>query len=170
MSNGAEVRALKKLQDYRNAKNADEDLDKMKAAADDFHDVILLIEPDRRDELLDIFNALVEADAKEVFEEFAKVAQGFGEVKDAFEMGAKMAKDGKNSLFFPSAAAELAKVAGAFKALKEAAEKVIDEVDDLEEPFRKKDGKALLDEGKQAQKALIGLLEKLEEMRDALPD
>jgi hypothetical protein len=169
MSNEAEARAVKILQDYRNAKT-DGSSDRMDEAADNFHDIIDFVEPDRRDELEAIFNALVESDAKKVFEEFAKVARGFGEVKDAFEMGEKMALEGKNDLFFPAAAAELAKVAGAFKALKAAAEKVIAEVDDLEEPFKKQDGEALVEEGKQAKNALEELLQKLEEMRAVLPD
>jgi hypothetical protein len=170
MSNGAEARALNALQEYRNAR-AENDADKEDQAGDRFNDFIMFVEDeDRRNELMAIFNALVEADAENIFVEFAKVARGFGEVKDAFEMGEKMAEEGKNDLFFPSAATELAKMAGAFKELKAAAEKVIDEIDDLEVPFKKKDGKALVDEGEQVKDALQELMEKLEEMRDALPD
>ena len=55
MSNEAEARAVKILQDYRNAK-ADGSSDKIDEAADNFHDIIDFVEPDRRDELEAIFN------------------------------------------------------------------------------------------------------------------
>jgi|GEM_PF-2534089 len=165
MSKGAEARAVAFLQKYRNAK-ANDDSAEMVKAGDGFRDVIMYVEPDRRDELMEIYVSLEDAAVEAVFEEFAKAAKNFGEVKDVFEMGEKMAEDGKNALFLPSAATELAKIAGAFKALKVAADKVINEVNDLEEPFREKDAEALLAEGKQAKEALDELLEKFNELKE----
>jgi len=168
MSSKAEARAMNALQDYRNAIAAN-DVNKKNKASDDFHDAILGVETNRRNELMIMYGTLNSTDANKVFEEFAKVARGFSEVNDAFELGEKMANDGKNDLFFPAAAAELSKFAGTFKALKEAADTVIHEVHDLVEPFKQKDAEALVEEGMQAKDALDELLSKLHEMRNVLP-
>ena len=53
MNNGAEARAVKALQDFRNAKAGGES-DKIDQAADRFNDLIMYVEPDRRDELMAI--------------------------------------------------------------------------------------------------------------------
>lgn len=169
MSSDAEARVLKALADYRNAKK-NQELDRIDAASDRFHEAIVLVEPDRGNELQAIFNALVAARAEEVFQAFAKTAQGFGEAKSAFELGEKMVQEGKKGLFFPTAANELAKIAGALVQLKQTAEKVINEVDDLSEPFNKKDANALIEEAKQSADALKLLLNTLEQMKRVLQD
>jgi hypothetical protein len=170
MSKGAEARAFIALVKYRNAL-ARGDNDQTTEASDSFQEIIMdVADEDRQGELYEIFNALVEADAETAFNEFAKVASGFGEVKDAFELGAKMANEGRKSLFFPSTAVELSKVAGAIDGLKKAADQIIEGNGDLEEPFSKKDGEALLKEGQKTRMELDGLIKKLEEITNALPD
>ncbi len=65
-----------------------------------------------------------DAYARRAFEEFAKIGDEFKAVGSAFDVGKKMADAKKNSLFFPTAAAELSRVADIVKALKAAADKL----------------------------------------------
>ena len=105
MSNKAEMDAYCALVAFRNARAAGEN---GLVESQDFQSKVSLVDDfERKTELHQIFTAMNFAQAGKVFEAFGKAAKGFAEIKDAFELSKKLAEDGKEDLFFPSAASEL---------------------------------------------------------------
>ncbi|NQZ58705.1 MAG: hypothetical protein HRT88_14720 [Lentisphaeraceae bacterium] len=167
MSNKAEMDAYRALIAFRDSRTDGENglaesqaFQSKVSAVDDF---------ERKTELHQIFTAMNFAQAGKVFEAFGKAAKGFAELKDAFELSKKLAEDGKEDLFFPSAAAELSSIASTVKALKEATDSLKSKTESLTEAFKQKDAQTLIDEAKQAKDDINQLLTALGELKDALP-
>lgn len=167
MSNKAEMDAYCALVAFRNARAAGEN---GLVESQDFQSKVSLVDDfERKTELHQIFTAMNFAQAGKVFEAFGKAAKGFAEIKDAFELSKKLAEDGKEDLFFPSAAAELSTIASTVKALKEATDSLVSKTGNLTEAFEQKDAQALIDEAKQARSDISQLLTALEDLKNAMP-
>jgi hypothetical protein len=168
MSNKTEFEVLNILKAYRDACDKN-DPDAMDVASDAFEEKILDIDNmDRINELRYIFEAMSNGKAKEAFEELANSAKKFGELKDAFAIGKAMAEGGKEDLFFPSVAAELATVSGTLKALKTAADALKDNLDNLGEAWDAEDVDALIKELKVSKTEVETLLGAFEDLKDAV--
>ena len=168
MSNKAEMDAYCALVAFRNARAAGEN---GLVESQDFQSKVSLVDDfERKTELHQIFTAMNVAQAGKVFEAFGKEAKGFAEIKDAFELSKKLAEDGKEDLFFPSAASELSTIASTVKALKEATDSLVSKTGSLTEAFEQKDAQALIDEAKQARSDISQLLTVLSTLKDALPN
>lgn len=168
MSNKAEMDAYCALVAFRNARAAGEN---GLVESQDFQSKVSLVDDfERKTELHQIFTAMNFAQAGKVFEAFGKAAKGFAEIKDAFELSKKLAEDGKEDLFFPSAASELSTIASTVKALKEATDSLVSKTGSLTEAFEQKDAQALIDEAKQARSDIGQLLTVLSTLKDALPN
>ena len=167
MSNKAEMDAYCALVAFRNARAAGEN---GLVESQDFQSKVSLVNDfERKTELHQIFTAMNFAQAGKVFEAFGKAAKGFAEIKDAFELSKKLAEDGKEDLFFPSAASELSTIASTVKALKEATDSLVSKTGSLTEAFEQKDAQALIDEAKQARSDIGQLLTALEDLKNAMP-
>lgn len=167
MSNKAEMDAYCALVAFRNARAAGEN---GLVESQDFQSKVSLVDDfERKTELHQIFTAMNFAQAGKVFEAFGKAAKGFAEIKDAFELSKKLAEDGKEDLFFPSAASELSTIASTVKALKEATDLLVSKTGSLTEAFEQKDAQALIDEAKQARSDISHLLTALEDLKNAMP-
>jgi len=167
MSNKAEMDAYCALVAFRNARAAGEN---GLVESQDFQSKVSLVDDfERKTELHQIFTAMNVAHAGKVFEAFGKAAKGFAEIKDAFELSKKLAEDGKEDLFFPSAASELSTIASTVKALKEATDSLVSKTGSLTEAFEQKDAQALIDEAKQARSDIGQLLTALEDLKNAMP-
>ncbi|CAI2388982.1 MULTISPECIES: hypothetical protein [Alteromonas] len=167
MSNKAEMDAYCALVAFRNARAAGEN---GLVESQDFQSKVSLVDDfERKTELHQIFTAMNFAQAGKVFEAFGKAAKGFAEIKDAFELSKKLAEDGKEDLFFPSAASELSTIASTVKALKEATDSLVSKTGSLTEAFEQKDAQALIDEAKQARSDIGQLLTALEDLKNAMP-
>lgn len=152
---------------FRNARAAGEN---GLVESQDFQSKVSLVDDfERKTELHQIFTAMNFAQAGKVFEAFGKAAKGFAEIKDAFELSKKLAEDGKEDLFFPSAASELSTIASTVKALKEATDLLVSKTGSLTEAFEQKDAQALIDEAKQARSDISHLLTALEDLKNAMP-
>lgn len=166
MSNKAEMDAYCALVAFRNARAAGEN---GLVESQDFQSKVSLVDDfERKTELHQIFTAMNFAQAGKVFEAFGKAAKGFAEIKDAFELSKKLAEDGKEDLFFPSAASELSTIASTVKALKEATDSLVSKTGSLTEAFEQKDAQALIDEAKQARSDISQLLTALEDLKNAM--
>ena len=167
MSNKAEMDAYCARVAFRNARAAGEN---GLVESQDFQSKVSLVDDfERKTELHQIFTAMNFAQAGKVFEAFGKAAKGFAEIKDAFELSKKLAEDGKEDLFFPSAASELSTIASTVKALKEATDSLVSKTGSLTEAFEQKDAQALIDEAKQARSDIGQLLTALEDLKNAMP-
>ena len=167
MSIKAEMDAYCALVAFRNARAAGEN---GLVESQDFQSKVSLVDDfERKTELHQIFTAMNFAQAGKVFEAFGKAAKGFAEIKDAFELSKKLAEDGKEDLFFPSAASELSTIASTVKALKEATDSLVSKTGSLTEAFEQKDAQALIDEAKQARSDIGQLLTALEDLKNAMP-
>ena len=167
MSNKAEMDAYCALVAFRNARAAGEN---GLVESQDFQSKVSLVDDfERKTELHQIFTAMNFAQAGKVFEAFGKAAKGFAEIKDAFELSKKLAEDGKEDLFFPSAASELSTIASTVKALKEATDSLVSKTGSLTEAFEQKDAQALIDQAKQARSDIGQLLTALEDLKNAMP-
>ena len=157
--------ALAALGDYKKATKA-EDVDAQDAASDRFQDAIEDVEEPEFSKMMEAYNKMIEGEAAVVFAEYGKIAKEIAGLGYAFDLGAKMAEEGKGELFFPYLAAELSEIAGVMAKLRELTEEVISQVDDLPARIRARDVEGLIDEGAEARQAVQDLIDKLEELRN----
>jgi len=165
MSTKNEMEAFKVLMAYRDALAAGESGDE---AANQFENVIMNVEDyTRQSELQQIFATLNFASIDNAVKDFGKVAKQFAELKDAFEISKKLAEGGKDNLFFPSVAAELATVSATVTALKEASDNL--DVSGLTEAFDAGDAETLVKEAQTIIDEAKKLKEKLTEVKSQMP-
>lgn len=144
MSTKNEMEAFKALMAYRDALAAGESGDE---AADRFENIVVDVEDyDRQVELRQMYAGLNFSSVNMAFQNFGKIAKQYAELKDAFELSKKMAEGGKDNLFFPAAAAELATVSATVTALKDASDNF--DLGALTEAYDSNDAKALIEETK----------------------
>ncbi|PCH96909.1 MAG: hypothetical protein COB83_04130 [Gammaproteobacteria bacterium] len=168
MSIKKEFEVLQWLKKYRDAVIEGDD-SVTDDAGDNFNDLIeLVVDLDRADELQAMFDAITDADADVAFEAYARVAKSFGELKDGFEIGTAMAAGAEKKLFFPSVAAELSTIDGSLKALKSAAESLIEDLGDVQEDFNAGDVASLIKDASSSKDKLNELLTALDDLKLAI--
>lgn len=169
MSSVYELKALKALNDYRDAKLA-MNFSQMDRANDSFNDLILRVADNHREqELQSMMDALIDATADEALAAYAREAAKFGVLKDAFALHKHMLNGAQNDLFFPAASNELTKLAGTLSALKMSTEQLLASVDGVKDAFAKKDALVLVIEAMRSKAMLDGLIENLHALEHKLP-
>jgi hypothetical protein len=160
-------KALKAIQDYRDAVAAGDDA-KAEQAIADFEEVIIDVDDPPQEDLYNAYAAAVAGALDDQLVEFGKLAKEIAGNGDAFKLGEKMANEGRNDLFFPYIAGEFSEIAANFKKLVELAEEVVSQVDDLPAEIRSQSVEGLVNEGQEALQAIEELIGQLESIKDEL--
>lgn len=171
MSSLDKTRAIQALQDYRNALITGGDDNEQLSRLEYYID---RVDPETRTNLSNAIAKLEASAANDAFRELAKVAERFAPLQDVFKLGEKMAIDGKNDLFFPTAAAQLSQIAGMVKEMANLAKRVKDSAEDIRtafnEAYNKNDVEALAEEAKGIRDTVEDLLDTFASLQEKLPD
>ncbi len=167
MSDTPEQKALAALNEYKVALK-DGNTALANAASDKFRSLVSdASEPTRR-ELKRVHRKLMMGDLQAAIKAYAEVAAKIAGAADAFELGKKMAEDGQAGLFFPFVAGELSEIVTTVAKLRELADQVIAQVEDLPDSIDASSAQELVDEGLEAKLAVDDLISKLGEVKAVL--
>ena len=106
--------------------------------------------------------------AENAFQNYAILTEKIRKTKDGFVLGANIAQQETDDLFFPAAATHLSQISGLLKELKDVANKIDEEIN-LSPEFKKKDIEGLIEESKTVLSSVDELKNMLQSIKDKLP-
>lgn len=159
----AEARGMAALAKVRDAIISGDDFEPFLL---EFDASMMLADDETQDLLMEARDALIDGTADEAFAAYAEVTARARSLSDGFRMAEQVAEDAEGGLFFPAAAAHMAKVAALVDQINKAAISIQGNVDDISEAFRERDVKDLIKEGQAIMETVENMVGTLTDLSD----